>query len=579
MKENSTRFIVVAGGVISGVGKGVASASIGKILKEHGYRVALIKVDPYINYDAGTLRPTEHGEVWVTHDGGEIDQDLGTYERFINEDIPKQNSITTGQIYKSVIDKERNGDYLGQTVQFMPHITDEITARIKQAAQGYDIAVVEIGGTVGDYENMPFLFSFKALKRELGADYVACCLVTYMPIPEHIGEMKTKPTQQAIRMLSEQGIFPDFILCRSKELLDDTHKKKIETLSSIASDAIIDAPDIDLIYDVPLNFEAQQVGKKILNHFKLPSKKQPDWTQWKGYISGIKNPQKNIRIAIVGKYVHTGIFSLTDSYLSISKALLHAGAHLSTKVHIDWLDATSFETDPSKLHQLDKADGLIIPGGFGAGGVEGKIAAIAYARKNNIPFLGICYGMQLAAVEYARALCNLSGAHTTEVNEHTPHPIVTLLPIQQQFLAQHQYGGTMRLGACEALVKRGSLVHALYADRIHNGSLSERHRHRYEINPAYVSQLEQAGLVFSASHTRADGTELMEFIELPTAVHRFFVATQAHPEFTSRLESPNPLFKGFVRASALYAQERQTYEEAGNTLLIHKPDGTMKSAL
>ncbi|MCX5925021.1 MAG: CTP synthase [Candidatus Dependentiae bacterium] len=557
MKEFSTRFIVVAGGVISGVGKGVATASIGIILKEHGYSVTLIKVDPYINYDAGTLRPTEHGEVWVTHDGGEIDQDLGTYERFMNEDIPKQNSITTGQIYKTVIDKERNGDYLGQTVQFMPHITDEITARIKQAASGYEIAVVEIGGTVGDYENMPFLFAFKALKRELGADHVVSCLVTYIPMPEHIGEMKTKPTQQAVRMLSEQGIFPDFIICRSKEPLDQVRKKKIETAVAIHADAIIDAPDIDLIYDVPLNFEAQNFGQKILHYFKLPSKKEPDWHVWRGYIAGIKKPERAIRIAIVGKYVHSGAFSLTDSYLSIGNALMHAGAHMSTQIKIDWIDATVFETDPQQLKQLNDVDGLIIPGGFGAGGVEGKIAAIAYARKHTIPFLGICYGMQLAAVEYARSVCGLVGAHTTEVDEQTPHPIIVLLPIQQQFLAQHKYGGTMRLGACSALVKRGSVVHSLYAHQIKDGFISERHRHRYEVNPAYVAQLEKAGLVFSASHTRIDGTQLMEFIEIPE--HRFFVATQAHPEFTSRLANPNPLFTGFVRAALKYADEKHEW--------------------
>lgn len=554
MQECSARFIVVAGGVISGVGKGVATASIGKILKEHGYSVTLLKVDPYINYDAGTLRPTEHGEVWVTHDGGEIDQDLGTYERFIDEDIPKQNSITTGQIYKSVIDKERNGDYLGETVQFMPHIIDEITARIKQAADGYDIAVVEIGGTVGDYENTPFLFAFKALKRELGADYVACCLVTYIPVPDHIGEMKTKPTQQAVRMLSEQGVFPDFILCRSKESLDDVRKKKIEIVATLSSDAIIDAPDINLMYDMPLNFEAQSLGRKILNHFKLPSKKEPDWTQWKSYIAGIKKPDMVVRIAIVGKYLQTGMFSLTDSYLSIGNALLHAGAHVSTQVKIEWIDATVFENDPSQLKRLDTVDGLIIPGGFGSGGVEGKIAAIAYARTGNIPFLGICYGLQLAVVEYARNKAGLSDAHTTEVNAQTLHPVVTLLPIQQQFLAEHKYGGTMRLGACDAFVKKGSRVEALYKDHMRNGYISERHRHRYEVNPSYVARLEQAGLVFSAIHTRIDGTQLVEFIELSS--HRFFVATQAHPEFTSRLARPNPLFAGFVQAAVQCAHDR-----------------------
>lgn len=559
VKEQKTRYIVVAGGVISGVGKGVATASIGKILKEYGYSVTLIKVDPYINYDAGTLRPTEHGEVWVTHDGGEIDQDLGTYERFINENIPKSNSITTGQIYKSVIDKERNGDYLGQTVQFMPHIIDEIIARIKQAAEGYDIAVVEIGGTVGDYENMPFLCAFKALKRELGADYVACCLVTYIPIPDHIGEMKTKPTQQAVRMLSEQGVFPDFIMCRSKVPLDEAGKKRIEIVATISPEAIIDAPDIGLIYDVPLHFESQGLGKQILGHFKLPARKEPDWTDWKQRSEGIKNPQRRVSIAIVGKYGSHTHLSLTDSYLSIYNALVHAGAHSSTKVDVEWMDAAEFERDAHKLARLGRVDGILVPGGFGAGGVEGKMAAITYARTRDIPFLGICYGMQLAAVEYARSVCGLSQAHTTEVDPATPHPVIALLPVQQQYLREHKYGGTMRLGAYSAVLQRGSVVHGLYAGQIQDGQITERHRHRYEVNPDYVPLLEQAGLVFSGVHMRVDGTSLMEFLELPH--HRFFVATQAHPEFTSRLASPNPLFTGLVHAAVHYAQGRVSPED------------------
>jgi len=571
MKEQITRYIVVAGGVISGVGKGVATASIGKILKEHGHRVTLIKVDPYINYDAGTLRPTEHGEVWVTYDGGEIDQDLGTYERFMNDDIPKQNSITTGQIYKAVIDRERAGEYLGQTVQFMPHIIDEIIARIKQAAYGYDIAVVEIGGIVGDYENTPFLFAFKALKRELGAQSVACCLVTYIPVPEHIGEMKTKPTQQAVRMLSEQGILPDFIICRSKQPLDISGKKKIEIAATINADAIIDAPDISTIYDMPLYFEEQGFGKKLLKYIGLPSRQEPDWALWRQYSAAARNSQTAVRIAVVGKY------KLSDSYLSIAHALLHAACHLGVTVHIDWVDSSIYEQHGCSISEhLGDVDGLIVPGGFGARGVEGKINAITYARKNELPFLGICYGMQLAVIEYARNICGLKHAHTIEVYEKTPDPVVTLLPVQQQLLHEQKYGGTMRLGAYSALVKRGSLVHALYIDRMKDGCISERHRHRYEVNPAYVSLLQKAGLQFSATHIREDGTELMEFLELQS--HSFFVATQAHPEFTSRLDSPNPLFKGFMRAVIKKSRERRDYRQTWYATLDRSVINTISSA-
>ncbi len=562
-----TRFIVVAGGVISGVGKGVTTASIGKILKEHGYTTTLIKIDPYINYDAGTLRPTEHGEVWVTKDGGEIDQDLGTYERFLDEDIPKQNSITTGQVYKAVIDKERSGEYLGQTVQFIPHILDEILNRIRKAAQGYDVAVIEIGGTVGDYENLPFLFAFKSLKRELGGSHVACVLVTYLPIPDHIGEMKTKPTQQAVRMLAEQGILPDFIICRSKEPLDDVRKKKIEIFASISPNCVIDAPNTDLVYKMPIKFERQGLGKKILSHFGLSSKKEPDWSSWQASIDNIERPKTAVRIAIVGKYVDIGLYSLTDSYLSICHALMHAGAQMGTRVDIDWIDAKTFEVDEKKLAQLDCYDGMIVPGGFGKEGVKGKIDAISHVRKNNIPYLGLCYGLQLAAVEYARSVCGLRDADTTEINVDTLHPIIDILPLQKQILSNRNYGGTMRLGAYDAIIKPGTRVAQLYHKVQKNGVISERHRHRYEINPSYVSTLEKAGFIFSAYHERIDGTRLMEFAEIPT--HRFFVATQAHSEFTSRLGKPNPLFYGFTQACVDYAHERSRLSHQKVAFSVH----------
>lgn len=545
-----TKFIVVAGGVISGVGKGVTTAALGKILKEHGYATTLIKIDPYINFDAGTLRPTEHGEVWVTDDGGEIDQDLGTYERFMNQPMPKKNNLTTGQIYQAVMDRERAGGYLGQTVQFVPHITDEIKRRIKEAANGYEIAIIEIGGTVGDYENVPFLFALKSLERELGEHNMAYVLVTYLPIPNHIGEMKTKPTQQAIRLLGQEGILPDFIICRAQHPLDAVRKRKIEEFANIPSDRIISAPDIQTIYQIPLDLEKEEMGQKVLAHLQLVSRKEPDWRGWQTLVDAIKSPAQQIKVAIVGKYLDSGDFSMTDSYLSIYQALIHAGAERNCGISVCWIDAKKYETDPAALSELNDVDGLIIPGGFGNSGVEGKMRAIEYVRTHNIPYLGLCYGMQLAAVEFARNMCDLKGAHTTEVDAQTNHPIIDILPTQKALLATSDYGGTMRLGSYTAQVKETSTVGSLYkgAYKITDGScmVEERHRHRYEMNPHYVEALEEKGLLFSGYYTREDGTKLMEFLELPE--HRFFVATQAHPEFKSRLGDANPLFKGFIKA-------------------------------
>lgn len=553
-----TRFIFVTGGVISGVGKGVIAASLGKIMKEYGLKTTLIKMDPYINYDAGTLRPTEHGEVWVTHDGGEIDQDLGTYERFLDQTILKHNNITTGQIYKAVIDRERRGEYLGQTVQFFPHIVDEVKQRILKASDGYDIAVVELGGTVGDYENVPYLFAMKALEREFGSSSIAYILVTYLPVPEHIQEMKTKPTQQAVRLLGQEGIHPTFLICRSQHALDLVRKQKIEACSNIPVEKIISAPDLPSVYDMPLYLQQESLGDKILRHFGIDQQVMPlELTQWQQLVQVIKHPQKQVRIGIVGKYLHVGDYSLIDSYLSIYQALVHAAAHVHVGVSISWINATDFETDLHSYDQLISCDAVLVPGGFGATGVEGKINAIGYARKNRVPFLGICYGMQLAIVEYARSVCGFKGAHTTEVDPSAAYPVIDLLPEQRHV---DTVGGTMRLGAYAARVSSTSHMYQLYnqAGRIElidgQPNILERHRHRYEVNPLFVNQLEEAGLIFSAHHTRADGTRLMECIEL--ADHPFFMATQAHPEFTSSLTNPNPLFKGFITA-ALEHQRRK----------------------
>jgi CTP synthase len=573
MNAVQTRFIVVAGGVISGVGKGVTTASIGKIMKEYGYRTTLIKIDPYINCDAGTLRPTEHGEVWVTEDGGEIDQDLGTYERFLNRSIPKRNNITTGQIYKRVIEKERAGEYLGKTVQFIPHITDEIIERIKNAAFGYEIAVIEIGGTAGDYENIPFLYALKAIERELDPHYVAYVLVTYLPVPSHLDEMKTKPTQLAIRMLGEHGIMPDFIVCRSQYPLDPIRRKKIESFAHLSSNRIITAPDIATVYHMPLELEQQDFGKKILQHLQLPPRVIPDWSSWQQRVINIEKPERSVKVAIIGKYVDNGAYSMTDSYISICHALMHAGAELNIGVQMTWIDAKLFEQHQKNLQDLDIFDGVIIPGGFGNGGVEGKIKAIEYVRKNNIPFLGLCYGLQLAAVEFARHVCFLNTAHTTEVDPDTPYPIIDVLPLQKEILKAHRYGGTMRLGAYEAILKPGTLVHHLYQVNAIEHAVNvvyERHRHRYEVNPNYVKVLEQHGFIFSGYHMRPDETMLMEFAELPA--HTFFVATQAHPEFQSRLGNPNPLFLGFVKAAS-------GWDYAENMMQVHAKKQGVVSAL
>ncbi|MBI2656617.1 CTP synthase [Candidatus Woesearchaeota archaeon] len=567
------KHIVVAGGVMSGVGKGVTTASIGKILQEHGYRVTAIKIDPYINYDAGTLRPTEHGEVWVTDDGGEIDQDLGTYERFLNLDIPKRNNITTGQVYKTVIDKERQGEYLGQTVQFIPHIPDEIKKRIKEASNEHDFVLIEVGGTIGDYENIPFLFAIKSLERDVGKQNLAYVLVTYLPIPSHIEEMKTKPTQQAIRLLSESGIFPDFIICRAKKPLDVVRKKKIETYANIISEHVISEPDIETVYQIPLDLEKERLGEKILKEFGMKSKKQPNWQKWKQLVDNILKPKKTVKIAIVGKYIDIGDYNLADSYISINQALMHAGASFNVGVEINWLDSKMFEDNKRSLNELKSYDGIVVPGGFGASGVEGKINAISYARINKIPYLGLCYGLQLAVIEFARNVCGLKDAHTTEVNPKTASPVIDVQPAQREILEKNMYGGTMRLGAYAAALKDKSQVLKLYQETgrlkedekridelmkdktqafrlgiLEKGkkTVLERHRHRYEVNPKFVGILEKKGLVFSGYYERFDKTRLMEYIELEK--HPFFVGTQAHPEFKSRLGNPSPLFYGFVKA-------------------------------
>ncbi len=560
------KYIVVVGGVLSGVGKGVATASIGRILKEYGFKTTAVKIDPYINVDAGTLRPTEHGEVWVTDDGGEIDQDLGSYERFLGQDLPKKNNITTGQVYLTVIERERRGEYLGKTVQFIPHIPDEIKRRVREAGEGYEVCIVEIGGTIGDYENIPFLFAMKSLEREIGKENLIYVLLTYLPIPTHINEMKTKPTQQAIKLLSEHGIFPDIILCRAKVPLDEIRKKKIETYANIDAEYVISAPDVESVYQVPLNFEKENLGKKILDKLHLIPRKTPDWSGWERLVKRIMNPEKVIDIGMVGKYIDIGEFTLTDSYISVNHAIEHAGAHLGVRLRINWIDAKRLEVgDPAEL--LKGLKGIIVPGGFGTSGIEGKINAIRYARENKIPYLGLCLGMQLAVIEFSRNVIGLRNANSSEFDINTPHPVIDLLPKQREILMTKRYGASMRLGAYVAALKQGEVMD-LYTktkrmekDRLRLGALEpfrvgktdlsgpvviERHRHRYEVNPEYIEKIENAGLKFTGYHITEEDEPLMEFIELPG--HPYFVATQSHPEFKSRLEDPAPLFLGFGKA-------------------------------
>ncbi len=574
------KFIFVSGGVISGVGKGIATASIGRILQEYGYKVTAVKIDPYINIDAGTMRPTEHGEVWVTADGGEIDQDLGNYERFLNLELSRRNNITTGQIYQKIIAKERAGEFLGKTVQFIPHVPEEVKNRILESGGEAEIVLVEIGGTVGDYENTPFLFAAKNFEREFGRENVLHVLVSYLPIPHHISEAKTKPTQQAIKMLGEHGIFPDFILCRAREPLDEPRKSKIETYANIEKGNVISAPDVLSIYEVPLNYERDEMGRKILKRLGLEERKIPDWSRWKEFL---RQKERTIRVAVVCKYIDIGRYSLEDSYVSVKEALKHAAMNAGVSLETEWLNSKELEEQPERIKTLSTFDGVIVPGGFGASGVEGKISAIRFCRENNVPFLGLCYGLQLAVAEFARNVCNLEEAHTTEVNKETRYPVIDLLPSQKELMEKSQYGGTMRLGSYAAEILEGSKVFDCYTktgrllndarkvkelprEKLGLSSLSssliiERHRHRYEVNPSFVEIIKEKGLIISGVHLRTDGQRLVEFIELPA--HPFFTATQAHPEFKSSLEDPAPLFLGFVEACK---KRRENISSVSNSL-------------
>ena len=552
-----TRYVVVTGGVMSGLGKGITAASIAKMLQARGHKVTAVKADGYFNYDAGTLRPTEHGEVWVTHDGGEIDEDLGHYERFLGVNLPKSHNITSGQIYGQVIKNEREGKYLGKTVQFIPHVTDEVKRRIREIAlsEKVDILIFEIGGVVGDYENLLFTEAVRQMRMEEGARSLIHVHVSYVPIPNHLGEPKTKPTQHSVQKLRELGIPPDFIVCRSPEMLDEVRKSKISLFCDVYPQDIISNPDVDCIYELPLLFEKQGFGDRIQERFGFRYRK-PALEDWAAVVERMKNPKRQVRIAIVGKYVDTGAYRLPDSYVSINEAIRHAAARFEAGAEISWLNSKDLERgeDPSRL--LDSQHGLIIPGGFGKSGVEGKIKAIQYAREKGIPFLGICFGFQCAVVEFSRNVLGLEGAHTTEFDPQTPHPVIDILPEQKELIRQSKYGATMRLGAYPAKLDEKCKIAQLYREhgRIESdGLVYERHRHRYEVNPEYVDQIDSGGLRFVG---RSPDGVLMEFFELEG--HPYFVGTQAHPEFLSRPLSPAPLFSGLIAAALKRAESSKS---------------------
>jgi len=529
-------YIFVTGGVLSGLGKGIVTASIGKLLQSSGFQVTAAKVDPYINFDAGTLRPTEHGEVWVTEDGGEIDQDLGHYERFLDVNIPKSHNITTGQVFYEVIQKERSGKYLGQTVQPIPHVTDEIMRRFREIAkENVDFIIIEIGGTVGDYENVLFLEAARQMRFE--GESVIFVHVVYLPIVKTLGEMKTKAAQHSVRDLREIGIQPDFMICRAERPLDDVRRKKIALFCNIKEEDVISDPDLKIPYELPIVFDEQGLRDKILKKLNL-KKRKSDLKEWKEFINKIKNAKKIVEIGIVGKYFDIGQFQLPDSYISVIEAIKHACWYNRVIPKIEWIDSKIFEKNKEKLKMLKKFDGIIVPGGFGTSGVEGKILAIEYARKNNIPYLGLCLGLQLAIVEFARNVCGLKGANSTEMNPKTPYPVIDFLPGQKNYIKKSDYGATMRLGGQTVKIKLGTFAHKLYGKNF----TVERFRHRYEINPKYVKLFEEKGFVFSGM---TPDKKIMQIGELPKL--KFFIGSQFHPEFTSRSLNPNPLFRGFIK--------------------------------
>ncbi|MFD0674520.1 CTP synthase [Cohnella sp. GCM10027633] len=532
-----TKYIFVTGGVVSSLGKGITAASLGRLLKNRGLKVTIQKFDPYINVDPGTMSPYQHGEVFVTDDGAETDLDLGHYERFIDINLSKNNNVTTGKIYSTVISKERRGEYLGGTVQVIPHITNEIKDRVFRAGKeaGSDVVITEIGGTVGDIESLPFLEAIRQIKSDIGRDNVMYIHVTLIPYIKAAGEVKTKPTQHSVKELRSIGIQPNVIVCRTEHPLASDLKRKIAQFCDVEADAVVECRDASTLYEVPLNLQAEGLDEYVVKHLKLQVG-PPDMTEWTALVDRVKSLKRTTEIAIVGKYV-----ALHDAYLSIVESLSHAGFDADAEVKVRWVNAE--EVTPANVNEmLGGVQGILVPGGFGDRGIEGKVTAIRYARESGIPFFGICLGMQVAVVEYARGMAGLDGANSSEIHPATPYPVIDLLPEQKDI---EDLGGTMRLGLYPCKLVPGSLASQCYGEEL----VYERHRHRYEFNNEYRERIESAGLRISG--TSPDG-RLVEMIELPD--HPWFLAVQFHPEFTSRPNRPQPLFREFVKASLKHAE-------------------------
>ncbi|PLA73539.1 CTP synthetase [Hydrogenovibrio sp. SC-1] len=539
-----TKFIFVTGGVVSSLGKGIAAASLGALLEARGLKVSMLKMDPYINVDPGTMSPFQHGEVFVTDDGAETDLDLGHYERFVQRNFTQRNSFSTGQVYEKVIRKERRGDYLGGTVQVIPHITDEIKRRIKLAAEGYDVALVEVGGTVGDIESLPFLEAIRQLAVEVGRQQALFMHLTLLPYIAVAGEVKTKPTQHSVKELRSIGIQPDVLICRSERPLEESEKRKIALFTNVEESAVINSLDARSIYEVPRMLHEQGLDNLVTDRFRIDAR-EVDLTDWDKVVDAQLNPKQTVEIAMVGKYV-----DLTEAYKSLIEALIHGGIHTQTRVNIHYIDSEELETNGNAA--IAEMDAILVPGGFGERGVEGKIAAIQYARENKIPFLGICLGLQMAVVEYARHVAGYPEAHSTELNADTSTPVVALITEWTdesgqivERTEQEDLGGTMRLGGQNCRLLSGSKIEQIYGSPL----IRERHRHRYEVNDGYIAKLEAAGLIISG---RSEDGSLVETIEI--ADHPWFVACQFHPEFTSTPRNGHPLFKAFVTAANLHKQ-------------------------
>jgi CTP synthase len=547
-KNAKTKFIFVTGGVVSSLGKGVASASLGALLEARGLKVTIVKMDPYINVDPGTMSPFQHGEVFVTDDGAETDLDLGHYERYVSTRTSRRNNFTTGQVYDTVITKERRGDYLGGTVQVIPHITDEIKRRIREAAEGANICIGEVGGTVGDIESLPFIEAIRQLGWDLGRQNVLYVHLTLVPFITSAGELKTKPTQHSVKELTGFGIQPDILLCRATQPLEKKVKAKIALFCNVDEGSVVSAPDVETIYEVPLVFHAEGLDERVVEKLNVFTG-SPNLAKWRRIVAAVKNPKQTVEIAMVGKYV-----DLTDSYKSLNEALVHGGIANECRVNLTFVDSEKIEQE-GLPDSVRSADAVLVPMGFGPRGTEGKIAAVRYARESHVPFLGICFGMQMAVIEYARHVCGLEHANSTEVDPKTPHPVIDLMTAQRGLT---QKGGTMRLGAYPCVLEDGTLARKLY----NRQKISERHRHRYEFNNAYRERLEAGGLVFSG--LSPDGA-LVEMIELRD--HPWFLASQFHPELKSRPMDCHPIFKGFIRAAM---EQRVRRREAPLALKVVK---------